>query len=416
MRHLYRKAVLIGLGFFAACVIWTVYNTYVPLILSTHIASTFLIGLITAVTNVVGAALHPVFGALSDRTDTRFGRRMPYLLIGVPMSAAILAFIPAAQNIVALIALLAGLNAAMSVWRTPSFALMPDLTPSRLLSQSNGVMNFMGGLGMLLAFGVGGLLFNHGGMPLPFAAAAVMAILALVVMKLFLHEPKKPVLPENGEDDADETADRPSGTGYPSKKRSLTAVLLSLMFYSIGLNAIEVFFSLYVTTSLMDATGRPLAGGDASLLMGVFSLTFLLCSIPAGFIASRIGRKRTILIALAGVASFLFAFYTADQQNLLIPVLIAGSACCAAANTNFLPVVTGMAGHSMFGKYTGYYHFITFGSTIISPLLFGLIRDWTQTYRILFLFSGIAFFIALIPLLFVAKGDGEAKSDIEAAV
>lgn len=408
MQRLYGKTVLIGLGSFAACVIWSVYGTYVPLILNAHVASTFLIGLTTAATNFLGAALHPVFGALSDKTNTRFGRRMPYLLIGVPMSAAILAFIPAAQNIVALIVLLVLLNAAMSIWRTPSFALLPDLTPPGLLSQSNGVMNFMGGLGMLLAFGAGGLLFNQGGMPLPFAAAAAVAVLALVVMKLFIREPA-PALPQDGGNDAGEAVDRPSGASVQSKKRSLIAALLSLIFYSIGINAIEVFFSLYVTTSLKDAAGNPLTGGDASLLMGAFSLTFLLCSIPMGFIASRIGRKKTILIALVGAALLLCIFYAAGQQSLLIPMLIAGSACCAAANTGFLPVITGMAGHSTFGKYTGYYHFVTFSSTIISPLLFGLIRDWAQTYDILFLFSGIAFFVALIPLLFVAKGDGEAQ-------
>lgn len=403
----YRKTVLIGLGFFATCVLWTVYNAYVPLILNTCLTSTFLIGLVTALTNSMGAALHPVFGALSDKTSTPLGRRMPFLLIGIPLSAGVLLLIPSVQQLAGLLLLLAIFNAAMSIWRTPTFALIPDLLPSDFRSQANGVVNLMGGLGSLLALGAGGLLFNMGGMELPFLAAAAAALLGLLVMKMFLREPGTGVLPDEHKQNTEVALDISVDECADTNQYSIIAILCSLLFYSIGISAVETFFSLYATTSLTDTVGRTLSGGDASLLMGVFSLTFMIFSVPAGFMAGRLGRKKTMLFGLGGIASLLSIFYFINLSSLLIPVLIGGGICCSLVNINFLPAVTELAPNSSFGRYTGYYHLITFSSTIISPLLFGLVRDLAGTYRVLFLYSGIAIFAAIIPLSFVANGGGE---------
>lgn len=408
MRREYKKTVLIGLGFFATCALWAVYSTYVPLILNTYITSTLLIGLVTALTNSLGAVLHPVFGALSDKASARLGRRMPFLLIGIPLSAVSLVLIPSARQLAGLLVLLAVFNAVMSIWRTPAFALMSDLTPSHFRSQANGVVNFMGGLGTLLAFGIGGLLFNLGGIQLPFLAASVIALLALLLMKLFLREPSAPVSTDEHKQGTVTISDKPTNKGDGKNKRSLIAILCALLLYSVGICAVETFFSLYATTSLTDTAGSLLTGGDAGLLMGVFSLSYMLFSIPAGLIAGRLGRKRTILFGLAGITVLFSIFYFINLSSLLLPVLVAGGICCALVNINFLPAVTELARHSSFGRYTGYYHLITFGSTVISPLLFGLVRDWTGTYRVLFLYSGIAHFAAIVPLLFVAKADGEA--------
>lgn len=443
MRREYIKSGLIGLGFFAACLLWSVYSTYVPLILNTFITSTFLIALVTAFANSLGAVLHPVFGALSDKTRTPFGRRMPFLLVGIPLSVISLVLIPSAGRLAVLLLLIAFFNAVMSVWRTPTFALISDLTPSHFRSQANGVVNFMGGLGSILAFGLGGLLFKLGGIKLPFFAVSVLALLALFIMKLSLREPGAPMLPGEGGGDTAADSGRPAdqeynmtadsgspadqehdtaaipadpanqdsgSNNYGRKNRSLIAILSSLLLYSLGIGAVETFFSLYATTSLTDGAGSLLTGGDASLLMGVFSFSFMLFAIPAGLIAGRFGRKRTIFCGLAGITAVFFILYFTDLSGLLIFVLILGGICCALVNINFLPAVTELARYSSFGRYTGYYHLITFGSTVISPILFGIIRDLAGSYQVLFLFSGIASFAAIIPLLFVAKGEGEAAA------
>ena len=94
MRLNYKRTLLIGLGFFASSLLWSIYNSFVPLILQDFITSTTTVGLIMTIDNVFGVIFQPYFGAKSDRTHNRLGRRMPYVLIGAPICAILFAFIP----------------------------------------------------------------------------------------------------------------------------------------------------------------------------------------------------------------------------------------------------------------------------------------------------------------------------------
>jgi maltose/moltooligosaccharide transporter len=189
------------------------------------------------------------------------------------------------------------------------------------------------------------------------------------------------------------------------KRVSLLLILFAILFWFSGYNAVETFFSLYVTNTLQDSAGNFLTAGDASLLLGVFSVTFLLFSIPAGFIGSKIGRKKTILIGLAGVTClFIAMLFTGDIWALRI-LLFLGGAFWACVNINSLPMVVELAKWKDIGKYTGFYYFFSFSASIISPILFGKIRDMAGHYEVLFIYAPVTFILAFVCMLFVKHGE-----------
>jgi Na+/melibiose symporter-like transporter len=149
----YPKTFLLGFGFFGVSVLWAVYNAFVPLFLSQRFGlEPSVIGFIMTLDNIAALLIQPPIGALSDRLRTPIGRRMPFILVGAPIGAVAFAFVPMAQALPLFIASIITMLLAMAVYRTPVIALMPDITPSAFRSQANGVINFMGGIGAIIAF------------------------------------------------------------------------------------------------------------------------------------------------------------------------------------------------------------------------------------------------------------------------
>ena len=153
----YKRLFLIGLGFLVINIFWSVYNSYVPIFLrdifKEHRYPGFMVGALMTLDNIAAITLQPYFGALSDNTWNKYGRRMPYILFGLPIAAVAFILIPLARTVLPLmlLAITVG-NIAMAVLRAPTVALMPDITPSHLRSKANGVINLMGGLGALIAY------------------------------------------------------------------------------------------------------------------------------------------------------------------------------------------------------------------------------------------------------------------------
>ncbi len=406
MKLNYKQTFLIGFGFFASSIAWSMYNVHVPTLLEKCLDSTFLIGIVMTIDNIFGVIFQPLFGALSDKTQTRFGRRMPYILFGLPICAVAFSLIPFTWSLATLMGVVIIFNFVMSTWRAPVVALMPDITPPPLRSKANGIINFMGGLGSLFSFAVGGILFKLGGVPLPFIASSVVMLLALLVLKLFVHEEK--YKEEAGVEENAEIAQETIDDAEKSKKSvSLIFLLFAILFWFCGYNAVETFFSLYVINTLKDAAGNFLTEGDASFLLAFFSVTFLFFSIPAGFIGSKIGRKKTILMGLAGVAVLFIIMIFTGNIWVLRALLFLGGAFWACVNINSLPMVVELAQWKDIGKYTGYYYFFSFSAAIISPILFGWIRDLVKNYDVLFIYAPITFALAFISMLFVKHGEAK---------
>ena len=391
-----KKTLLLSFGFFASSIAWAVYNAQVPLILEKFISSTTMIGFIMTINAIFGAVFQPLSGNLSDKTRTRFGRRMPYIFIGLPISAVAFALIPRMNSIQSLMAVLIIFCFIMSVWRSPVVALMPDMTPSPLRTQANGIVNLMGGVGSIIAFLAGGYLFKVGGFPLPFLMTAVLMIVSLLVLALFVREPKLAYEPEKKDKKTDVKLTK-------GERNSLLLILFGVFFWFAGYNAVETFFTMYATNTLgMDA-------GSATMTLTFFSLTFLGFAIPAGFAGAKIGRRRAILVGLTGVTILFLPIVFLANIWLTRICLFLGGFFWAMVNINSMPMVVQLAGEEKVGTFIGYYYFFSFSAQIVSPTLFGFIRDKVGQWNILFLYACIAFALAGVSLFFVRHGEAKAE-------
>ncbi len=423
MRLDYKKTFLIGFGFFASSIAWSLYNSLVPVMLEQRflLATTF-IGIIMTIDNFFGVIFQPLVGMLSDRTHTRIGRRMPWILIGIPLCAIAFLFIPRMTTLIAMMSVIIGFNFIMSLWRSPVVALMPDLTPAPLRSKANGIINLMGGVGSIVAFLFGGILADlNENLHAPFVMGSTVMLFALVMLLLFVREPDSRIGHEQtghlteaekaahaAEAETEKAAKAAGKKGLhaikdwqPGEKRSLVFLLLAIFFWFCGYNAVETFFTLFATNSLGVSPGK------GTQLLTMFSLSFVAFALPSGILAGRIGRKKVILVGLVGmVAVFLPMLFL---QNVLVVqiLLLLGGMFWACVNINSLPMVVEMATKARIGTFTGYYYFFSFSAAIASPILFGFIRDLTQDYGTLFIYSVIAFAAALVCILFVKHGEAE---------
>jgi maltose/moltooligosaccharide transporter len=310
MKLNYRKTFAIGLGFFTVSLVWAIYNVAVPLYLDNLGLSGTSVGIVMTIDNVFALLFLPIFGTLSDRTRTRYGKRMPYLLIGIPLSAIAFFIIPfSIKSLIFLMTSVIALNFFMSIYRAPTVALMPDVTPRPLRSKANGIINFMGGFGSVVAFFLSGVLFNIAEF-VPYASVSIIMIITIILMFNLVKEPE--TISSEKEENS-EHGESPLDSNEKGKLLSLIFLLTAIFFWFTGFNAVETFFSTY---------GQKILGigkSDSSFLLAIFSASFLVFCIPAGLVAGKLGRKRTIM---TGLVILLSAFISLIFSFAIVPVYI----------------------------------------------------------------------------------------------
>ncbi|NLZ72164.1 MAG: SLC45 family MFS transporter, partial [Clostridiaceae bacterium] len=244
----YGKTFLIGTGFFASSLLWSLYNSFIPLILKDFITSTTLIGFIMTIDNIFGVIFQPVFGAMSDRTHTKIGKRMPYIIIAAPLCAGLFFFIPRMSSVITLMALVIVFNFGMSVWRAPIVALMPDLTPKQHWSKANGVINLMGGVSSIIAFLIGGKIANSFGRSATFGMGSIVMLIAVIILFIFVKEPvnQASTISQKESKKKEKILDLSNFKKLPTEDRhNLTYLLLAIFFWFCGYNAVETFFTSF---------------------------------------------------------------------------------------------------------------------------------------------------------------------------
>ena len=422
----YPQIFVLGFGFFGVSLIWALYNAFVPIFLKSFAISSMLIGFIMTFDNILAVVLQPYIGFLSDSTRTKIGRRKPFILIGAPLGALFFMLIPFAKlsNIFWLILVVIIMNIAMAIFRSPVIALMPDIVPSRDRSKANGVINFMGGFGSLLAFFIGGILFDLTD-SLPFLAGGVALLISSTLVLTLIREPiiKKQAPKEEKVNFAGsfKTLLTSLKKLFKDDDKSLLFILLAIFFWFCGFGTLETFFTIYGTQYL------EVTAGSASIALGLFSLMFMIFAIPAGFIGSKIGRKKTIIIGLFILVICLFsvsmitikqnstpmnawdAVYkiprTAEFLIIQVFLVIAGIGW-GCININSLPMVVDMVTEDKVGGHTGMYYFFSMMASIVAPPLVGAVID-VLSYPSMIKFSVLAFLAALLCILFVRKGEAE---------
>lgn len=197
MKLNYRRTFFIGLAFLSISAFWQMYDNIIPLILqNTFHLNESVIGAIMAIDNVLAVFLLPIIGTLSDRVDTRLGKRTPFIVGGTLAAVVLMMVMPIADKLQLLwlfIAALALTLIAMAMYRSPAVALMPDLTPKPLRSSANAVINLMGAVGGVYTLILIRFLVKKGERPsyLPvFIGVAAVMLLAIVLLLATIREKK----------------------------------------------------------------------------------------------------------------------------------------------------------------------------------------------------------------------------------
>jgi len=420
MKFNYGKIFLLGFGFFGVSVIWGVYNAFVPIFLANkfNLAPAF-IGFFMTLDNIAALFIQPPVGAWSDRLRTPIGRRLPFILVGAPITAIAFGLIPMASVLPLFVACTSTLLLSAALWRTPVVALMPDITPSKNRSQANGIINFMGGIGTIIALQTGGMLYKINP-SFPFWLGSVLVILAALIVFLFVKEPKE--YEEN--DEKQPSMSESLREVLNDKDKSGARILFAIFFWFLGYSAVETFFTLYAQKHL------GINAGDGATLLSVFPLFFVLFAIPSGFIAARIGRRVAISIGLIVVAVVLALLYILPAKTLLSAVvplplvgislteggprmltiagllLIFGGIGWAFVNINSLPMVVELTSAARIGTFTGLYYLFSTLSAIIGPNVNGWAIQLTgNNYNVIMLIAPFFMLAALILMLGVQRGE-----------
>ncbi|MEE1401378.1 MAG: MFS transporter [Oscillospiraceae bacterium] len=510
MKLNYKRIILVGFAFFLIQAFWQAYDNTIPMILTNKFGmSQAWSGAIMALDNVLALFMLPLFGAISDKHHSKWGRRTPFIVVGTLIAAVMLialSFVDNAQlhhisdvaaiddpaaletiydreadetlltpsgqkfvlsrqftkeeftqirsqitvdgaavtnpdytnyvmparqacawdatakspvTLVFFIALLLVILVSMAVFRSPAVALMPDVTLKPLRSKANAVINLMGSAGGILVLVLGMVfatsavrnsLMSYTGY---FAVIAAIMLAALVVFMLTVRENEwaaemQQQSVELGLEDKEEAATGERKLSV-DEVRSLIFLLLSIVLWFFGYNAVTSKYSVYASNILHK---------DYNLTLIIAQAAAIISYLPVGFIASRVGRKKTIL---AGVVMLTAAFTTASFMSAESPTMLMNAMFALAGiawatiNVNSFPMVVEMCSGGNVGKYTGFYYTASMAAQVATPMLSGLLMD-RMGMHVLFPYAAVFTALAFVTMLFVRHGDSrpEAKLGLEA--
>ena len=510
MKLNYKRIILVGFAFFLIQAFWQAYDNTIPMILTNKFGmSQAWSGAIMALDNVLALFMLPLFGAISDKHHSKWGRRTPFIVVGTLIAAVMLialSFVDNAQlhhisdvaaiddpaaletiydreadetlltpggqkfvlsrqftkeeftqirsqitvdgaavtnpdytnyvmparqacawdatakspvTLVFFIALLLVILVSMSVFRSPAVALMPDVTLKPLRSKANAVINLMGSAGGILVLVLGMVfatsavrnsLMSYIGY---FAVIAAIMLAALVVFMLTVRENEwaaemQQQSVELGLEDKEEAATGERKLSVDEVK-SLIFLLLSIVLWFFGYNAVTSKYSVYASNILHK---------DYNLTLIIAQAAAIVAYLPVGFIASKVGRKKTIL---AGVLMLTAAFTVASFLNASSPTMLMNAMFALAGiawatiNVNSFPMVVEMCSGGDVGKYTGFYYTASMAAQVATPMLSGLLMDKLGMH-VLFPYAAAFTALAFVTMLFVHHGDScpEAKKGLDA--
>ncbi len=513
MKLNYKRTIFVGFAFFLIMAFWQAYDATIPVILTNKFGmSQTWSGLIMALDNILALFMLPLFGALSDRTSSRFGKRTPYIVIGTVVAAVALVSLsfvdnaqlknlekistiddPAAMTVlyetqgdktlktpegeefvlrdrfsqeefvaitcdtkdadgnkitnpdytnyvapakqayaaavtesnptplILFVCLLLLLLLSMATFRSPAVALMPDVTVKPLRSKGNAIINLMGTAGGIFVL-VLGIVFSTSALKNSLMSYTtyycVVAALMVVALTVFLLKVREPAWAAQMQADTlaygleEKEPHTEAAAGHRlshGEKLSLLLILASVALWYFGYNAVTSKYAVYAN-DILDK--------DYNTTMLLAQAAAVIAYLPTGLLASKIGRKKTILggvILLTvsfGAASFMRAGSPTIVMNLLF--ILAGIAW-ATINVNSFPMVVELCSGSDIGKYTGYYYTASMAAQIATPILSGALMDAIAD-TVLFPYAAVATALAFCTMLFVRHGDAkpEAKIGLEA--
>ena len=394
----YRRTFFIGLAFLSICAFWQMYDNVIPLILQNtcHLNETFT-GAIMAADNILAVFLLPFFGTLSDKANTRLGKRTPFIITGTCVAVLFLMLLPFAdknQNFIMFVACLAVLLVAMGFYRSPAVALMPDLTPKPLRSKANAVINLMGAIGGVYTLLLIRFLVKGGARPDYTAVfAGVAFLMAAAVILLVLTVKEKKIAAEIEKEEIQE--EKLAGEAIAEN---------TIFFWFAAYNAVTTAFSRYAV-KVWGLEG----GGFADCLM-VATVAAIFSYIPIGMISEKFGRKKCIQggLLLLLISYLSAAFFPVYHPAINIGFILIGIGW-ASISVNSLPMVVEICSLGDVGKYTGVYYTFSMAAQIFTPIFSGFLMQHIS-YRVLFPYACVFTILAMITMCMVKHGDSKPQA------
>jgi len=437
MKLNYKRTLLVGLAFLSISAFWQMYDSIVPLLLKTTFGmDESLAGAVMAADNILALFLLPLFGGLSDKVNTKIGRRTPFILAGTAVAVILMNILPMLDNSYAaeatpfkfasFVIVLGLLLVAMGTYRSPAVALMPDVTPKPLRSKGNAIINLMGAVGGMLYLAIAAVMYPTSAVkglahvnyqPLFMVVSAIMLV-AIAVLFLTIREPK--LVAENQALEAEHpewNLAKDDGSGHevlPAPvKKSLGFLLASIALWFAGYNGVTTWFTTYVSVVM----GEGLGGASTCLLVGTVGA--IISYLPIGMLASKFGRKTMIRFGILLLTTcFVSGCILTSVFNYIHPLMyivfaLVGLAW-ASINVNSLPMVVEMCRGSDVGKFTGYYYTASMSAQVVTPILAGSLLK-NVGYNILFPYGAIFVMLSFVTMMFVKHGDTkvEAKRGLE---
>jgi len=406
---------LIGLAFFTTAIAWSLYNTQVNLRLRFYLPLLGLIGFWMALDNIIGVILQPIMGSVSDNTRSRYGRRMPYIMIGIPLAAVFFALIPTETSFGILLLWMFCFVISMAFYRSQAVALMPDFIKPEHRSKGNAIINMMGGIGSVVAFTLS-FVTDIIGLQAVFIIVSVIMVVALIVLLLTVKESEAysfQLILKREEELGEKIKEERKKVGliesirdiFSEEDKSTLIMLLAIFFMFIGYQAAEALFTIYGVEVLA------LSSGFAGFMFNFVGIPFIIFAFPAGIIATKIGRRLAIKIGLAlMIISLLLCFLIQQWIPTAIFFVIFGIGY-ALVNVNTIVVIWQMAPtERKIGTYTGVYYFFSFLAAIIGPGIVGAMTDLFTTPTLLL---NCSFFVivSFILMFFVKRGEVELTEE-----
>ena len=427
-----KRTVLIGFGFMSILAFWQFYDQVIPHLLENVFGlRTFTTNAIMSIDNVSSLLLLPLFGALSDRTRTRLGRRTPYILFGTLAAVCLMAVLAAATasgSFPLFFGALLCLLLTMSVYRSPAVAYMPDVTPKSLRSKANAIINLVGYIGgifstlmmmMLLKSEKGPDGSSHyasGQSFTPiFLVVAAFMLVSVLIMVLTTRENDLVERTRAAVAAGEEAGAGPAKAGEKLPRpvlRSLLLILLSVLLWFMAYNAVTTAFSRYCVT----VWNADLSTSSGYLMCA--TVAAIAAFVPLGMLSGRVGRKKTILLGILLMSfCYLSACFITEQTPVMYLLFALVGIGWAAINVNSFPMVVEMSTAGDTGRYTGYYYAFSMAAQICTPLLSGLLIDNLGLgYRVLFPYAVVFSLLSFCTMLMVQHGDSKPpkKGTLEA--
>ena len=428
-----KRTICVGLAFMVISLFWGFYDQDIAYILKYEFhLEDVVTNSIMAIDNVLALFMLPLFGNLSDKTDTRLGKRTPYILFGTAASIIFLLGMGLGVDIHSFwlfFAMLFLTLVAMATFRSPAVALMPDVTPRHNRSKANAIINIMGGVGSAIAMAINMFLVQKSSevdengnklvvegqnyWPIIITIAAVM-LLGLVIFMITVREKKlvKDIWAAGEmteEDLIDEEAEEANATkGHKMPKpvlKSLILVLFSVALWYIAYNGISTNLSRYFQEV------RGLNFAESSKYSLVTLVVTGVAMVPLIFISSRWSRKKTIIMGIFIMigAYTLGCFINRDTKEFVCYVVFALVGIgWAAINVNSYPMVVEMSRAGDIGRYTGFYYTFSMAAQVFTPLLTGVLVSESLLnlpFTSLFPYAVVFMVLALVCMIFVKHGE-----------